>query len=90
VALGRDGLGAGLLAEDVVGHLVAPVGIDALGGVGSELGKRVARQLADPRRRHVEHVRQRVVGASALEDELDDRALVGWELIECGHWEAKG
>ena len=85
MALRGGGLGSGLLAEHVVGELAAPVLLHAAHAHGRQLHERVARQLAHARLRHAEHVRELGVGLPLLKDELDDRPLLGRQLIERGH-----
>ena len=77
------GLGAGLLAEHVVGELAAPVLLDAAHAHRGELDERVARELAHARLGHAEHVRELVVALPLLEHELDDRPLLGesWSKV---------
>ena len=82
------GLGAGLLSEHVVGELAAPVLLDRRGAHRGELHQRVARQLAHPRLGHAEHVGQLFVALALPEHELDDRPLLGGELVEGGHCRA--
>ena len=77
VALGGGGLGAGLLAEHVVGELAAPVRVDAARADGASS---TSASRASSRTRglgHAEHVGELVVGLPLLEDELDDRPLLG-------------
>lgn len=89
VARAASLLGA-LLAHEVVGHLAAPVDVHAGRRPRRELGERVARELAHPRLRYLEHFGERLVRAAALHDQLDDRPLLRWKLIEGGHRTAKG
>ena len=85
MAAGGRGLGAGLLAEHVVGELAAPLLVHAAGGDGSELHEGVARQLAHARFGHAEPLGELRVALPALQHELDDRPLLGGELVEGGH-----
>src|SRR3954447_6154960 len=79
VALRGGGLRAGLLAEDVVGELPAPVLLDPARRHRGELHERVARQLAHPPLGQVQHVRQLGVRLPLTKHELDDRPLLGRE-----------
>ncbi len=79
------GLGAALLAEDVVGELAAPVLVDGGGGRRSELDESGLGELADAILGHPQHLGQLLVGLPPLEDELDYCPLVGGELLEGGH-----
>jgi hypothetical protein len=69
-------LGPALLAEQVVGHLAAPLRVDALRRPGRERDERRTGVVAHARGRHAEHLAEVRVRGAALEDELDDRALV--------------
>jgi hypothetical protein len=88
--LGRRLLAARLLAEHVVGDLAAAVGLDPVGAGGRERDQRVARKLAHPGARDVEHVRELVVRAPAREHEVDDRPLLRGQLVQGRHLRAKG
>ena len=88
MALRGGGLRPGLLAEHVVGELAAPVLLDPAHAHGRQLDERVARQLADPPLGQVQHVGQLAVRLSLTQDELDDRPLLGRELLEGGHFRA--
>ena len=78
-------LGAGLLAEHVVGELAAPVLLDPAHADRGELDERVAGELAHARLGDAEHVGELVVVLALLEHELDDRPLLVGELVEGGH-----
>ena len=88
MALRGGRLGPGLLAEHVVGELAAPVLLDPADGHGRQLDERVARQLAHPPLGQIQHVGQLAVRLSLTQDELDDRPLLGRELLEGGHFRA--
>lgn len=90
VTLGGRRLGAGLLAEDVVGDLAAPVRVHAGGGGGRELAERLAGKLAHTRRRHPQHARQLIVGLSAPHNELENGSLLSRKLVESGHKQGEG
>ena len=85
---GRD-LGAGLLAEHVVGELAAPVLLDAAHADRRQLHERVAGALANALLGNAQHVRELVVALALLEHELDDRPLLVRQLIESGHEQAE-
>jgi hypothetical protein len=85
-----SGLRPGLLAEQVVGHLAAPVVLHPAGGGRREVGEGVARQVAHAGRAHAERLGQVLVGLPALQHELDDRPLVGRELVEGRHVQPEG
>ena len=78
-------LGAGLLAEHVVGELAAPILLDPAHADRRELDERVAGALPHARLGDAEHVRELVVALALLQDELDDRPLLVGKLIESGH-----
>jgi hypothetical protein len=85
MALGGRRLGPGLLTEDVVGELSAPVGVDLGGGDRGERHERRACQLAHAILGDAEELCELVVALSALKDELDDGALVRGQLVEGRH-----
>ncbi len=79
------GLRAGLLAQDVVGELAAPVLLDPARRDGGEVHEGIARQLAHAHLGEAEHVGQLAVALPLLEDQLDDRPLLVGELVESRH-----
>ena len=89
MAAGGGHLGAGLLAEHVVGELAAPVLLDPAHADRRQLDERVAGALAHARLGDAEHVRELVVALALLEHELDDRPLLVRQLIESGHEQAE-
>ena len=78
-------LGAGLLAEDVIGELAAPVGVDLGGGDRGQRHKSRAGELTNTILGKAEELGQVVVALASLKEELDDRPLVLGELIEGRH-----
>ena len=78
-------LGTRLLPEHVVGELAAPVLLDRAHAHGRKLDERIARELAHARLGHTEHLGELRVGLALLQDELDDRPLLGGELVKGGH-----
>ena len=85
MALGRRRLGPRLLAEHVVGELAAPVLLDGPDADRRQLDERVTGELAHAPLGHAEHLRELLVGLPLLQDELDDRPLLGGKLVEGGH-----
>jgi hypothetical protein len=85
VPAGCGHLRAGLLAEDVVRQLSAPIFLDPAGAYGGQIDERVAGQLAHPPLGHAEQVGQLVVALALLKHELDDRPLLIGKLVERGH-----
>ena len=85
MAAGGRGLGPALLAEDVVRELAAPVLVHAACGDGGELYQGVAGQLAHARLGHRERVGDGGVVLAALEQQLDNGALLRGKLFERGH-----
>ena len=85
MALRRRCLRTRLLPEHVVRQLAAPVLLDGAHAHGRQLDERIARQLAHARLGHAEHLGELRVGLPLLQDELDDRPLLGGELVKGGH-----
>ena len=85
MALRRGRLGPGLLPEHVVGELAAPVLLDAAHAHRRQLDERVAGELAHPPLGQFSMSDELVVGLPLAENELDDRPLLGRELVEGGH-----
>src|SRR4051794_7420482 len=90
VAASRLRLRSCLLPKDVIGKLAAPLGVDELGRVRSESGQRLTRQLAHAGGRKIEHLPDLLVALVLPQDDLDDRPLVGRELVKRGHRTMKG
>ena len=84
------GLGAALLPEQVVSHLTAPIGIHSLGGGGSEVAERLARQLAHAGGSHPEQGGQLGVTLAPTDDELENCPLLGGKLVKSGHEQGEG
>ena len=77
MSLGGGGLGTGLLAQDVVGQLAAPVLLDSARADRGEIHQRVAGHLPHAGLGHAEHVGELLVALTLLQHELDDRPLLG-------------
>src|SRR5918999_935217 len=82
------GLGPGLLAQDVVGELAAPVLLHAARRDGGEVDQGIAGELAHTGLRQTEHVGQLAVALPLPQDQLDDRPLLVRELVEGRHMQA--
>ena len=83
----RRALALVLLTEQVVADLVAPVLAEIVGVLGTQRGQRVVRARLDGGAFDLQHVGDLSVALALLEQELEDRALIGWELVEAGHAE---
>ena len=77
--------GTGLLAKDLVGHLTAPLRVHELSRGGRQLAQRFACQFAYAGGRKIEHLPDLLVALVLPKDDLDDRALIGSQLVKRGH-----
>jgi hypothetical protein len=78
-------LGPRLLPEEVVGHLVAPAGVHAIGRPRRERRQGLPGVRADLGGGQVQLDRDLVVGPPVTEGELDNRAALGGQCVQAGH-----
>ncbi len=85
VGAGGGALGGRLLAQQVVAQLLAPVLGDRGAAGGRQCVQRGVGAGADGVVGNAQQAREIAVGLALLEQELQDRALVGGEGVETGH-----